>query len=158
NVKANQSKVNELQGKLDDVEIRLDRAGRDYQIVKANYDHDRYDFESARAAGLSSAAKKGDYVADEAKRLKDADLLVQQITAERNAAQKNLGQFTGAVGTTQKQIEELRAEQVRLRKVAESQRSSPAKDYFLNAPLVDFMAPTIKINQLILPDVVDDVN
>ena len=32
------------------------------------------------------------------------------------------------------------------------------KDYFRNAPLVDFMAPTIKVNQIILPNVVDDVN
>ena len=32
------------------------------------------------------------------------------------------------------------------------------KDYFLNAPLLDFMAPTLKIQQIILPNVVDDVN
>ena len=32
------------------------------------------------------------------------------------------------------------------------------KDYFRNAPLLDFMAPTIKIQQVILPNVVDDVN
>ena len=32
------------------------------------------------------------------------------------------------------------------------------KDYFRNAPLLDFMAPTIRINQLLLPNVVDDVN
>ena len=32
------------------------------------------------------------------------------------------------------------------------------KDYFRNAPLLDFMAPTLKVQQLILPNVVDDVN
>src|SRR5262249_11267605 len=75
-----------------------------------------------------------------------------------NEAQKNLNQYTGSIGTLQKDIEGLRAEQMRLRKVAEAQAPSAEKDYFLNAPLLDFMAPTIKINQLILPDVVDDVN
>jgi mono/diheme cytochrome c family protein len=158
NVKANQSKVDGLQKKLEDVEIRLDRASRDYQYIKATYDHDRYDFESARAAGLAGATKKGENVADEAKQLKDADLLVQKLTAERAAATKNLSQYTGIVTTTQKALEELRAEQIRLRKVAEAQAPSLSKDYFLNAPLIDFLAPTIKINQLILPDVVDDVN
>jgi len=158
NVSANQAKVDELQKKVDDVAIRLDRASRDYQYIKATYDHDRYDFESARAAGLSSATKKGENVADEAKQLKDADLRVQALTAERNAAQKNLSQYTGAVGTIGKQIEDMRAEQIRLRKVAESQAPSLSKDYFLNAPLLDFLAPTIKIQQVILPDVVDDVN
>src|SRR5437763_1989334 len=113
NVKANQSKVDGLQKKLDEIEIRLDRANRDYQYMKATYDHDRYDFESARAAGASDAAKKGANVADEAKQLKDLDLNVQKITAERNAAQNDLSQYTGAVGTIQKQLEDLRAEQVR---------------------------------------------
>jgi cytochrome c2 len=158
NVKANQSKVDGLQKKLDDIEIRLDRANRDYQYMKATYDHDRYDFESARAAGASDATKKGENVANEAKQLKDLDLTVQKVTAERNAAQNDLSQYTGAVGTIQKQLEDLRAEQLRLRKVAEAQAPSATKDYFLNAPLLDFLAPTIKINQLILPDVVDDVN
>src|SRR5437016_5411483 len=50
NVKANQSKVDGLQKKLDDIEIRLDRAQRDYQYMKATYDHDRYEFEAARAS------------------------------------------------------------------------------------------------------------
>ena len=45
NVAANQGKVDELQKQLDDVNIRLDRAQRDYQYAKATYDHDRYDFE-----------------------------------------------------------------------------------------------------------------
>ena len=35
---------------------------------------------------------------------------------------------------------------------------SAVKDYFRNAPLLDFMAPTIRVNQIILPNVVDDVN
>ena len=158
NAKANQSKVDELQNKVDDIVIRLDRASRDYQYMKATYDHDRYDFESTRAEGKSSAAKKGETVADEAKQLHDLDLNVQKLTAERNEAQKNLNQYIGQIGTLQKAIEDSRAEQMRLRKVAEAQAPSATKDYFLNAPLLDFMAPTIKINQLILPDVVDDVN
>jgi len=158
NVKANQSKVDDLQKKLEAIEVRLDRANRDYQYMKATYDHDKYDFESARAAGLASATKKGETVAEEGKQLKDLDLEVQKITAERNAGRQALSQFTGVVGTLQKQIEDMRADQMRLRKVAEAQAPSASKDYFLNAPLLDFLAPTIKINQLILPDVVDDVN
>ncbi|HUK34867.1 MAG TPA: c-type cytochrome [Vicinamibacterales bacterium] len=158
NAKANQSTVDALQKKVDDLGIQLDRATRDYQYMKATYDHDRYDFESARASGLSGAASKGEAVTDEAKQLHDLDLNVQRLTAEQKGAQKNLDQYTGQIGTLQKQIDDMRAEQMRLRKVAEAQAPSAEKDYFLNAPLLDFMAPTIKINQLILPDVVDDVN
>ncbi len=158
NARANQKQIDALQSKLDDVNIRLDRASRDYQYAKATYDHDRYDFESARAAGLSSAPKKGELQADDAKKLHELDLQVQSLTADRNGVQKDLSQYTGSIGTIQKQMEDMRAEQVRLRKVAEAQAPSYEKDFFLNAPLLDFMAPTIKIQQIILSDVVDDVN
>src|SRR5262249_44487779 len=158
NAKANQKTIDDLQKKIDEANIKLDRASRDYQYMKATYDHDRYDFESARAEKKSGWEKKGQNVDDEARQLHDLDLNVQKLTAERNEAQKNLNQYTGQIGTLQKSIEDLRAEQIRLRKVAEAQAPSATKDYFLNAPLLDFMAPTIKINQLILPDVVDDVN
>src|SRR6185312_11192628 len=59
NVKANQKKVDELQAKVDEAGNRLFRATGQYQSMKATYDQDRYDFEAARANGLSSAAKKG---------------------------------------------------------------------------------------------------
>ena len=50
------------------------------------------------------------------------------------------------------------AEETRLRKRLDVIAPSAVKDYFLNAPLLDFMAPTLKIQQIILPNVVDDVN
>ena len=40
NVRANRSKVDDLESKLRDVEIRLDRANRDYQYIKATYGSD----------------------------------------------------------------------------------------------------------------------
>ncbi len=158
NVAANQKKVDELQARLDDVDIRLDRASRDYQYAKAIYDHDRYDFESSRAAKEANAVKKGETVAEEEKRLSDLDLQVQTLTAERAAIQKDQAQYTGRVASISKQIEDMHAEETRLNKVLNTVRPSAAKDYFLNAPLLDFMAPTIKIQQIILPNIVDDVN
>src|SRR3981081_3697315 len=42
-VAANQQKVDELEGKLKDLNNRLSRATTDYQTAKATYDQDRYD-------------------------------------------------------------------------------------------------------------------
>src|SRR5207237_5901281 len=36
--------------------------------------------------------------------------------------------------------------------------ASVTKSYFRNAPFLDFMALTIKIQQIVLPNIVDDVN
>src|SRR6185436_532227 len=60
--------------------------------------------------------------------------------------------------TIQKQIDEMTAEQTRLKKRLDVIAPSVVKDYFRNAPLLDFMAPTIKVQQIILPNILDDVN
>ena len=158
NVGANQKKVDELQDKLNAINVKLDRAQKDYQYAKATYDQDRYDFESSRAAGESSAAAKGRGVTQEKAHLDDLDLQVQTLTAERDGGQKDLGQYTGKVATIGKQIDDMHTEQNRLQKVLNVLAPSLVKDYFRNAPLLDFMAPTIKIQQIILPNIVDDVN
>src|SRR6267378_3249510 len=158
NVAANRAKVDELEKKLKDADTRLYRATLDYQYAKAKYDEDRYAFEASRAAGASNVAKKGQAVEEEARRLNDLNMAREKAEADKAEIQKQLGQYTGQVATVSKQIEEMHAEQTRLRKRLDVVAPSALKDYFRNAPLVDFMAPTIKIQQIILPNVVDDVN
>src|SRR5213080_4322633 len=53
NIKANQKRVDELQQRLDGISVRLERATKDYQYRKANFDHDKYDFEASRAVHRS---------------------------------------------------------------------------------------------------------
>src|SRR5438105_3982927 len=128
NVAANRAKVDELQAKLKEADNKLLRATLDMQYMKATYDQDRYDFEASRAAGTGNVARKQQIAEEEAKKLDDLELARQK------------------------------AEQTRLRKRLDVIAPSVVKDYVRNAPLLDFMAPTIKIQQIILPDVVDDVN
>src|SRR5919198_6663970 len=159
NVEANQATVNEKQKKLDDVEARVFREQQDANFAKATYDHDRYDFEATRAEkGDAAAEKKGERVREEERQLNDLNLRLERSLAERADLQKQLGQYTGQVATVQKQIEEMTAEQGRLVKRLNVLEPSALKDYFRNAPLLDFMAPTIKVQQVILPNVLDDVN
>ncbi|HEV3061827.1 MAG TPA: c-type cytochrome [Vicinamibacterales bacterium] len=157
-IQANQAKVDELQGKVKAADIVLNRAVLDYNYAKAEYDQDRYDFEASRAAGASNAERKGQRAAEEATRLNELNLAQEKAIADKADAQKELGQYTGQAATLGKQIEEIGAEQARLTKRLNVIAPSALKDYFLNAPLLDFMAPTIKVQQLILPNVVDDVN
>src|SRR5437660_9962381 len=64
---ANRQKVDELRGKVADANVRLARATTQAQFAKATYDHDRYEFESARVAGAADAASKQQLVAEEEK-------------------------------------------------------------------------------------------
>jgi len=158
NVAANQARVDELQAKLKDADNKLLRATLDMQYMKATYDEHRYDFEASRAAGTGNIARKQQIAEEEAKKLDDLEVARQKADAEKAEIQKQLGQYTGQTATLAKQIEDMNAEQTRLRKRLDVIAPSVVKDYVRNAPLLDFMAPTIKIQQIILPDVVDDVN
>jgi mono/diheme cytochrome c family protein len=157
-VAANQQKVDELNAKIKEVDARLYKATLDFQYAKAIYDHDRYDFEASRVAGSPSAEKKGETVRELSERLNTLDLDRQKAEAEKADLQKQLAQFTGELVDVDKQLSELSAEQGRLRNRIDVIAPSAVKDYFRNAPLLDFMAPTIKVQQIILPNVVDDVN
>src|SRR5919202_3172852 len=157
-VKANQAKVDELQQKLKDADNKLYRATLDFQYMKATYDQDRYDFEAARATGSGNVEKKRRIAEDEGRRLDELELARQKAEADKAAIQQELDKYTGQAGVLAKQIDDMQAEQRRLRKRLDVIAPSAVKDYFRNAPLLDFMAPTIKIQQVILPNVVDDVN
>jgi hypothetical protein len=156
----NRAKVDELNKKLADADKSLFRATLDYNYMKATYDQDRYDFEATRAADpqSSAVARKQKISEDEAKKLNELNLAMEKATADKAEVQKQLAQYTGVAAAAEKQIEDMRTEQTRLTKRLNVLAPSVTKDYFRNAPLLDFMAPTIKVQQIILPNVVDDVN
>src|SRR5262245_17457252 len=159
-IAANRAKVDELTAKLADADKNVYRATLDYNYMKATYDQDRYDFEATRAADpkSSAAAKKQKVAEDEAVTLNELNLAMEKAISDKGDIQKQLGQYTGAAATAQKQIEDMHTEEVRLGKRLTVLAPSATKDYFRNAPLLDFMAPTIKVQQIILPNVMDDVN
>jgi mono/diheme cytochrome c family protein len=158
NVAANEQKVEELQNQIREIDGRLYRESQDYQFTKATYDQDKYLFEAARDAGRSDAAKRGEAVAALEQRANELNLQVERTTAERAALQASLEAITGEATKIRRQIDDMQLEQTRLETRLRILAPSLVKDYFRNAPLLDFMAPTITVRQVILPNIVDDVN
>jgi mono/diheme cytochrome c family protein len=159
-IAANQVKIDDLQQKLREVDARLYRATQAAQFTKATYDVDRYAFEVARDKKVPDVAERQKNIEDEAVRLRDSNLELEKVTAERAAANAELDKFIGAKGRTQKDIDAALFEQNRLQKQLDAIQPSAVKNYVLNAPLLDFMAPTLKVNQILTAPgtIVDDVN
>ena len=157
-IAANQAKIDELTGQRIEIEARLARESQDFQFAKATYDQDRYDFEASRAAGASDAEAKGERVAALGAQVAELQLQMERTTAERAAIQRQLEEFNAAAAKVTEQLTQMRQEENRLRARLEVLAPSLVKDYFRNAPLLDFMAPTIRVQQVILPNVLDDVN
>ena len=159
-IKTNQPKIDELQATLREVDARLYRVSQAAQFAKATYDVNRYAFEVARDRKVSDVAARQADIEDEMKRLQAANLDVEKVNAERLALNADLDKFVGAKGRVRKEIDAALFEQNRLQKQLDAIQPSLVKNYFLNAPLLDFMAPTLKVNQILTAPgtIVDDVN
>jgi len=156
----NKAKIDEINGKLADVNKRLFRATQAAQFAKARYDVDRYAFEVARDKKVADIAERQKKIEAQAEELRQLNIAQQQVEAERTALNTELGKYTGVAAQTQKDIDALLFEQNRLQKQLAAIQPTAVKNYFLNAPLLDFMAPTLKVNQILTAPgtIVDDVN
>jgi mono/diheme cytochrome c family protein len=157
-MEGNRERIDDVNERLAEVDRRLFRASKAAQFAKAEYDVHRYAFEEARTRNPEGVGEQQKEIEAEAQRLHELNLEVQKIEAERTALQAELGKYTSEVGRLQKEIDEVNFEQNRLNRVVSNIEPSFIKDYFLNAPLLDFMAPTLTVRQVVTPNVVDDVN
>jgi mono/diheme cytochrome c family protein len=155
---SNQAKVDELQDRIAEINARLYRETQDYQFAKAKYDVDRYAYEVARDAKQSRAERMQADIGEQARRVDELNLVVEKTTAEKAALERELGKYTGEATAKEKQIEELTAERSRLEARLDVIAPSLTKSLIRDAPMTDFMAPTLKVQQVILPSIVDDVN
>jgi mono/diheme cytochrome c family protein len=157
-VAANRAQIDALQRQLQDLEARIYLASQDAQFTKATYDAERYDYEVLRLKNPQRAEQVKPAIDRMFERLQQQNLEVEKLTAERDRLRAQMAALTRALDEVSSELSELLAEKSRLERRLTAIRPDAVKTYFLNAPLVDFMAPTLRIRQVITPDIVDDVN
>ena len=160
---ANAAQVAGLEDQLADVNRQLFVATQNFNFTKANYDVDRFAFEvrreEAHADGHGDEEVEGrDEVDALYDRWVEEGLEVERLTAERDALRARIGEFNAEVDAVNDELGVLTGEADRLRGLAADMAPNLIDDYLLNAPLLDFMAPTLTVRQTITPNVVDDVN
>lgn len=154
----NQTRIAELDAQVADADVRLYRATQNYQFAKATYDVNRYAYEVRKRDDPSVEEADGADIAAQFADVTALNLQMQAVDAERRALAAELAAFTGRARNLQTEISELTAERGRLQARLAALEPSLVKNLVLNAPLLDFMAPTIKVRQVLTPNIVDDVN
>lgn len=155
---ANQARVDELQGQLDDVEADLYRVNQAWQFTKAEYDVERYTFEEHQEEDPERAAEERPAIDAMYEEWVALGLEVEALTASRDGIRGQIAEFTGRIAEIDGEVRGLMFETDRLQGRLDDLAPSLVNSYFLNAPLLDFMAPTITVQQVLTPDIVDDVN
>jgi len=132
-----------------------------FRTIKSTFDAKRFDYEEARDHHAPEAGRLEKEMDDLSARLEDLRVKLQEEDKAKAEVEAILKGITGKSVDVQKQIEDLTAGIARQRKkletVAPSGLMKVAVD-LLNAPLLDFVAPTLKIQQAVLPTMPIDIN
>ncbi|HUO57477.1 MAG TPA: c-type cytochrome [bacterium] len=154
-LKSHQNQISQLESKRDKLDAQIFKVKSNYQMVKANVDADKYSYSEGVKNGNDDKAfkKKLDGEIDEAASLnqrlfemnQDQDKAVKDLTdiyAKRDEVQGKIKKMTADYETLKKKIGSL---------------SFDFLFYFRNAMLLDFMSPTLEIQQVVLKNLPEDI-
>ena len=156
------TQIDEIEDQLSDIGTELFITTQNFNFAKVYYDVARYRFEVERdeahaedpAAEVSGQAEVT-ALYDEWLAL---GLEVESLTATRDGLRAQLASLREGVTTIDDELAVLTGETDRLQGLIEGLEPSLVNDYFLNAPMLDFMAPTLTVRQTVTPNIRDDVN
>jgi mono/diheme cytochrome c family protein len=147
------------QKQLDAIEGDHYRADQDYRFAKANLDAQRYITEASVVQHLSDAARQQAEYERQTKHLNDLQLALQESTRKRDAAKANVDQWLKKIKDAEDKKKELTASADLLNKQLGTVDMKPfSTNWILSQPLLDFVNPVIKIDQVVLNDLSIDMN
>ncbi|HEX6100608.1 MAG TPA: c-type cytochrome [Thermoanaerobaculia bacterium] len=143
---------------LEEWEGRHYAADQDYRFAKALLDAKRYEVEAAHVQHRPDEAQKQREYAELNARVNRLNLVLQQVTRDRDAARARVGTFMAAIQKIEDRRKELTADAELLNKQLRTVSLTSANTVILNAPMLDFINPTLKIDQVVLNDLFIDMN
>src|SRR3989449_10471100 len=145
--------LEEAQRKLREIETVAYRDDLGYRTTKSTFDAKKFDYEEAAHRGSSRAQQIKKEMDDLQKELEDLRVKGLLHEQEKTDAQAVIAGINGRIAETDKKIADLEAGVDRLKKnldkVEPSGLMKVAID-LLNAPLLDFVAPSLKKRQVVL--------
>jgi cytochrome c2 len=132
-------------------------ADQDYRFAKALLDAKRYELEASIVQHRHDQPQKQREFDELTSRVNRLNLRLQQVTRDRDASRARVGKFLARIQDIEDKRKELMADVDLLRK----QRSvveMGSNNMILNAPMLDFVNPTLKIDQVVLNDLFIDMN
>lgn len=159
------------QKKLQAADAELYKANQTFQFSKSRFLAARYDFETAASQippskvsngappPLSSEAQSRKKDLEKAQAEMDrAEVVYKGADARYNAAQKDVDQFLAKIHEVEKKRDKLNEQIERLEKKKDRVDPGDVTKVIRDAPLLDFMAPSLKIQQVVVDGVYNDLN
>ncbi len=154
--------------KQSELAAKLQKATQSLQSEKSYFEAVRYAYESAVMESdehlvqmkNSHEVKKKDLKKDLDKwqeKMTKSQNLVDALTKEKEAIDAKVAEFAKERDTLQAKVNEMGAEEKRIKKKLDTLKPG-LFNTFRNSAIFDFMAPTLKVRQLVMEDLYDDYN
>ena len=131
-------------------------ADQDYRFTKAVLDARRYEVEAAIVKHSHDWKEKQKAFDDLSRKLEELNLRLQDVTRQRDAARARVDRWLGSIRELEDRKKEMTGSIELLEKRLD--RVSPKTNIIFNIPMLDFIAPTFKIEQVVLNDLFIDMN
>ena len=160
-VDANAGRLAELQAQRSDLEGQYYRLDQVAKFAKSEFDAARYAFEELRLSHGGDEERMAKSEANLQGLL--ADMNTKQAAAdasnlELEGVKAEIAGLLAARTAVEKQREELTASRDLIARRVKAIDHNLFNDYIRNAPIADMLAPTLKIDQQVLPDLKDNYN
>ncbi len=133
-------------------------ADQDYRFAKALLDAKRYELEAAMVQHRGDPRQKRREFDELTGRVQNLNLRLQQVTRDRDAARSRADLFLARMKEVEDRRKELTAGIALLEKQLAQVQVASSQNIVLNAPMLDFVNPTLKIDQVVLSDLFIDMN
>jgi cbb3-type cytochrome oxidase cytochrome c subunit/predicted nucleic acid-binding Zn-ribbon protein len=155
---SHRDEIEKLETRIEELSTEIYTADSAWRAAKAKVDAFRFEYDTAlQHGGEEAAADKGKALAEWRQRLDEEKVRLEKATTARDAAQAQLAERRAAVTAAEGRLAALNEGVENLQTRIAS--LSKDLDYFvLNAPLMDFVLPSLKVEQVILPGLYHNIN
>ena len=154
-LKNHRSQTEAIQKELENINSKLARAKTQTQNLKQFQDSYKYYFEETRLHQDPKATEYAAKLKSLEPELNRAKLELENLEKQKEDLDAKLLDFYSREKSLQKDLDKSLEEKVRLEKQIQKLKPSLAKE-ILNAPMVDFIAPSLRVQQVVLEDLTDD--
>ena len=161
---ANRSRFEDLKKETEPLRAKKDLTEQEYKVAKAELDAARYRYESAKAQqpGDLEAAKSEFLQYDQ--KVKTLKVTVEESDQKLKEKQARVDHYSEKLRTLERQERQLTSQkdsaERKLKTIDPKKMSLPNRiaDKVRDLPLIDFANPNVKIQQIVLRDITDNVN
>ena len=133
-------------------------ADQDYRFAKARLDARRYELEAAIVQHHHDANERQRAFDELSAQVSALNVRLQQVTRDRDAARARVNKFLARIHELEERKKTITADIDLLNKQLAAVKVASANTAILNAPMLDFINPTLKIEQVVLNDLFIDMN